>query len=118
MKQNTGFMSICDERLINYITIFKSFANYFSDSIMLDLAYSILMIGLAVVLFYTCLTWNHSYWKKRGIAYEKPTPIFGNLFQVFLGNIPLGLAHTNIYRQVSIYVHINLYTYLNCIKRV
>ncbi|PSN43538.1 Cytochrome P450 9e2 [Blattella germanica] len=51
---------------------------------------------LGVILFgwmiYLYLTWNHNYWKKRGIPYAKPSLLFGNvkestLFQKFIGDV-------------------------------
>lgn len=32
---------------------------------------------------------NHDVFKRRGVAYDEPLPLFGNLFEVFLGNFSI-----------------------------
>ncbi|PSN43541.1 hypothetical protein C0J52_03714 [Blattella germanica] len=38
-------------------------------------ALALLLLGW---LLYLYLTWNHDYWKKRGVPFVKPIPLFGN----------------------------------------
>ncbi|KAK6642292.1 hypothetical protein RUM44_014015 [Polyplax serrata] len=56
------------------------------------------LLAISLVLLYFYLTKNYGYWKKRGVAWEKPSLIFGNLFEGFTGKIPVGLIHTNMYQ--------------------
>lgn len=58
------------------------------------------LLAISLVLLYFYLTKNYGYWKKRGVAWEKPSLIFGNLFEGFTGKIPVGLIHTNMYQLV------------------
>lgn len=54
-------------------------------------------------LFYLYLTSNHDYWKKRGIPYVKPLPIFGNLKDALLCRKNLGQVYDELYRKLDGY---------------
>uniref|UniRef100_A0A1B6DGU0 Cytochrome P450 n=1 Tax=Clastoptera arizonana TaxID=38151 RepID=A0A1B6DGU0_9HEMI len=41
------------------------------------------LLGLVTVL-YTFVTWNHGYWKKKGIPHISPLPGFGNMLDTFI----------------------------------
>lgn len=48
-------------------------------------------------LLYRYLTRNHNYWKKRGIPYEEPSFLTGNLTEVFKGKEQIGKHLGNLY---------------------
>jgi len=41
---------------------------------------------------------NHSYWKRKGIPYIKPTPILGNTLAMFRQKRFFGMHISDIYR--------------------
>jgi hypothetical protein len=50
-----------------------------------------------VVLLYLYLTQTHSYWRKRGVPYVKPLPLFGNLKDGMLFRKTLGEVTRDLY---------------------
>ena len=48
-------------------------------------------------LIYVRLTWNHNYWKKRGVPYIKPLPIFGNIKDSILVKKSIGEVYRDLY---------------------
>jgi len=50
-----------------------------------------------VVLLYLYLTWNHGYWRKRGVPYVKPLPLFGNMMDTVLSVKSMGENYRDIY---------------------
>jgi hypothetical protein len=59
-------------------------------------AISTFVLG-GVVLLYLYLTHTHSYWRKRGVPYVKPLPLFGNLKDVLLVRKSLGEVYRDLY---------------------
>jgi hypothetical protein len=59
-------------------------------------AVSSFVIG-GVVLLYLYLTYTHSYWRKRGVPYVKPLPLFGNLKDVLLVRKMFGEVYRDLY---------------------
>jgi cytochrome P450 family 6 len=51
-----------------------------------------------VILLYMYLTRTHSYWRKRGVPYVKPLPLFGNLMDIMLVRKPFGMVFHDLYR--------------------
>nr|CAD7264854.1 unnamed protein product [Timema shepardi] len=57
------------------------------DSVILD----ILLLSIAgTVAFYLYFTRNFNYWKKRGVVFSNPTPLFGSLKDLFLQRDSMG----------------------------
>nr|CAD7401805.1 unnamed protein product [Timema poppensis] len=57
------------------------------DSVILD----ILLLSIAgTVAFYFYFTRNFNYWKKRGVVFSNPTPLFGSLKDLFLQRDSMG----------------------------
>nr|CAD7427782.1 unnamed protein product [Timema monikensis] len=57
------------------------------DSVIVD----ILLLSIAgTVAFYLYFTRNFNYWKKRGVVFSNPTPLFGNLKDLFLQRDSMG----------------------------
>jgi cytochrome P450 family 6 len=54
------------------------------------------LLGGAVIL-YVYLTSTHSYWRKRGVPYVKPLPLFGNLKDAMLSRKSIGENYRDIY---------------------
>jgi len=50
-----------------------------------------------VILLYLKLTRNHSYWRKRGVPYVKPLPLFGNMKDTVLSIKSMGENYRDIY---------------------
>ena len=48
-------------------------------------------------LVYTGTTWNHGYWKKRGVPYVKPLPLFGNVKDSVLVKRSIGEVLQDLY---------------------
>ncbi|KAJ9580923.1 hypothetical protein L9F63_023895, partial [Diploptera punctata] len=61
-----------------------------------DAGWPIALILLGLVI-YLVITWNHGYWKKRGVPYIKPLPILGNLKDSFLGKKSIGEVYSDLY---------------------
>ena len=59
-------------------------------------AISTFVLG-GVVLLYLYMTHTHSYWRKRGVPYVKPLPLFGNLKDVVLVRKTLGEVFRELY---------------------
>jgi len=59
-------------------------------------AISTFVLG-GVVLLYLYLTHTHSYWRKRGVPYVKPLPLFGNLKDVLLVRKTMGEVYRDLY---------------------
>jgi hypothetical protein len=55
------------------------------------------VLGALVWVLYKYLTRNHDYWKKKGIPYVKPIPVFGNIRDGILGKKPLGEVMQDLY---------------------
>ncbi|KAJ8929788.1 hypothetical protein NQ314_017491 [Rhamnusium bicolor] len=49
-----------------------------------------ILVAVVLYLFHRYLTRNHSYWKDRGIPYEEPFSLAGNLWDVFKGRRQIG----------------------------
>jgi hypothetical protein len=60
-------------------------------------AISTVLLG-GVGLLYLYLTRTHDYWRKRGVPYVKPLPVFGNLKDSMLATKTLGENYQDIYR--------------------
>jgi len=58
----------------------------------------ILVVTLGFIL-YKLSTKNFGYWKKRGVPYLEPTPIFGNFFDVFVFRMTIGHYLAKCYNQ-------------------
>ena len=60
---------------------------------------SSIVISFALVLLTVYLTFQYwySYWKKRHIAYVKPLPVIGNLWQLLLLKVSFGELFQNLY---------------------
>ena len=60
---------------------------------------SSIIISFALVLLTVYLTFQYwySYWKKRHIAYVKPSPVFGNLLDLLLLKVSFGELFQNLY---------------------
>jgi hypothetical protein len=50
-----------------------------------------------VGLLYLYLTRTHDYWRKRGVPYVKPLPVFGNLKDAVLAKKTLGENYRDVY---------------------
>jgi hypothetical protein len=59
-------------------------------------ATTIFLLG-GVILLYLYLTSTHDYWRKRGVPYVKPLPLFGNLMDTMLARKPLGIVFQDLY---------------------
>ena len=59
-------------------------------------AITIFLLGV-VILLYVYLTRTHDYWRKRGVPYVKPLPLFGNLMDTMLIRKPLGIVFQDLY---------------------
>jgi hypothetical protein len=57
---------------------------------------STLLLG-GIGLLYLYLTHTHDYWRKRGVPYVKPLPVFGNLKDAVLVRKTLGEAYYDLY---------------------
>lgn len=57
------------------------------------------LIGLALFIFYVYSTRNHGYWKKRGIKYEKPLPLFGGSLKQSIEKVNFSERFANLYRE-------------------
>jgi hypothetical protein len=49
------------------------------------------------VLLYLYLTRTHRYWRKRGVPYVKPLPLFGNMKDTTLSRKSMGENYRDIY---------------------
>lgn len=57
------------------------------------------LILLAVFVAYKYLTFNHGKWKKLGVPFAEPTPLFGSMGDLIMGRVPLvDLMKTNYRR--------------------
>uniref|UniRef100_A0A1B6EDM3 Cytochrome P450 n=1 Tax=Clastoptera arizonana TaxID=38151 RepID=A0A1B6EDM3_9HEMI len=54
------------------------------------------LLGLLSILYFL-VTWNHSYWKKRGIPYLQPLPLVGNMLDSFLRRKNAAQIYADIY---------------------
>jgi hypothetical protein len=59
-------------------------------------AISTFVLG-GVVLLYLYLTRTHSYWRKRGVPYVKPLPLFGNIKDIMLFRRTTGEVYGDLY---------------------
>jgi len=59
-------------------------------------AISTVVLG-GVVLLYLYLTHNYDYWRKRGVPYVKPLPLFGNMKDTVLSRKSMGENYRDIY---------------------
>jgi hypothetical protein len=57
---------------------------------------STLLLG-GLGLLYLYLTRTHGYWRKRGIPYVRPLPVFGNLKDAMLARENLGVTYHDLY---------------------
>ncbi|KFM74679.1 Cytochrome P450 3A11, partial [Stegodyphus mimosarum] len=66
---------------------------------------AIFLAGIAVIIFlYRYSTSSHSYWKKKGVPYVKPFPIFGSVLENMLK--PLSEVELDRYKKYgSVYGH-------------
>lgn len=65
---------------------------------------SIVLISLIVFVIaciHKVLTINHDVFKNRGVEYEKPKLIFGNMFAVFIGKLKEDELLKTIYEKFS-----------------
>jgi hypothetical protein len=58
---------------------------------------TILLSALGLFYLYRYFTNSHNYWKKRGIPYVKPVPVFGNLLDTALAKKTLGENYRDLY---------------------
>jgi hypothetical protein len=56
---------------------------------------TLLLAGVGLLYLY--LTRTHGYWRKRGVPYVKPLPVFGNLKDGMLGRKTIGENYRDIY---------------------
>lgn len=47
---------------------------------------SLLLISAVIFVIYKYLRRNDDFFKKRGVKYEEPTLLFGNMFELFTSN--------------------------------
>jgi hypothetical protein len=59
-------------------------------------AVTTLLLG-GVGLLYLYLTRTHGYWRKRGVPYVKPLPVFGNLKDGMLIRKTFGETYQDLY---------------------
>ena len=57
----------------------------------------LLVAVILVWIVYKYLTWNHDFWKKRGVPYIKPLPVFGNIKDGILRKKTVGQAIQDLY---------------------
>jgi hypothetical protein len=58
---------------------------------------STLLSAAGLLYVYWYLNNSHDYWRKRGVPYVKPFPLFGNLKDTMLGKKSLCENHQDIY---------------------
>nr|CAD7396492.1 unnamed protein product [Timema cristinae] len=60
-------------------------------------------VGIATILavLYTILTWNYSYWKKRGVPHIPPTLPNGNVKELIQQKLPVSLMYEKLYKELQ-----------------
>lgn len=58
-------------------------------------------IGIIIFLIKYLLTWNFDYFKKRGIPYVKPFPLFGTSFKNLFGLESYAYSYQRWYNEFS-----------------
>nr|XP_023022352.1 cytochrome P450 6k1-like isoform X2 [Leptinotarsa decemlineata] len=58
---------------------------------------SLLLLTVSIYLVYRYLTRNHTYWKDRGVPFEEPVFLAGNLWDVFTGKRQIGKHLGHLY---------------------
>ena len=59
-------------------------------------AITIFLLGV-VILLYAYLTSTHDYWRKRGVPYVKPLPLFGNIKDLVLAKRAMSVVFEDLY---------------------
>lgn len=60
----------------------------------------LLLFFLVLILYlYYYLVRTNSYWKNRGVSYENPFPLFGNFYDIALGNVNPTEYFSNLYKK-------------------
>lgn len=75
----------------------SSLSNWIPISTWISIVFFLILIYL--VILYT--TKDHNYWKERGVPYEKPLFLAGNLWDVFSGKRQIGKHLGYLYRQFN-----------------
>ncbi|ENN77453.1 hypothetical protein YQE_06277, partial [Dendroctonus ponderosae] len=60
---------------------------------------TLVILSLLILLCYIYINMIHSYWKRRGIPYEKPYLLTGSLWNVFSGKRQIGKHFGDLYRK-------------------
>nr|CAD7455687.1 unnamed protein product [Timema tahoe] len=60
-------------------------------------------VGIAtlLVVLYSILTWNYSYWKKRGVPHIPPTLPNGNVKELMQQKLPVSLMYEKLYKELQ-----------------
>nr|CAD7437665.1 unnamed protein product [Timema bartmani] len=60
-------------------------------------------VGIAtlLVVLYSILTWNYSYWKKRGVPHIPPTLPNGNVKELMQQKLPVSLMFEKLYKELQ-----------------
>nr|CAD7408533.1 unnamed protein product [Timema poppensis] len=60
-------------------------------------------VGITTILavLYTILTWNYSYWKKRGVPQIPPTLPNGNVKELIQQKLPVSLMFEKLYKELQ-----------------
>nr|CAD7258875.1 unnamed protein product [Timema shepardi] len=60
-------------------------------------------VGIATILavLYTILTWNYSYWKRRGVPQIPPTLPNGNVKELIQQKLPVSLMFEKLYKELQ-----------------
>lgn len=57
----------------------------------------LLFFIVSILTLYIYLTWNFNHWKKKGVKFLKPVPIFGNMLKMCTFKISAGQFMKNVY---------------------
>lgn len=84
--------------LLNYHIILRFYNLYVADELtmLLALVYIIVALATALVLYFR---WIRTYWKRQGIHYEEPEPLFSRSSVMISDKISPGMFVTNLYNK-------------------
>lgn len=63
---------------------------------------NIILLWIGTIIVYYLWKWaflNGNYFKSRGVPYEKPLPIFGNVIKFALGRRNMNLILSDLYKK-------------------
>ncbi|KAJ9580922.1 hypothetical protein L9F63_023894, partial [Diploptera punctata] len=91
------------------IPLLNSFFTSFSiiSTFLTSWPFALLVLGW---LIYQGITWNHGYWKKRGVPYIKPLPLFGNVKDSVLAKKSIGEVFQDLYWKFDGYKYAGVFS--------